>query len=132
MSRTLLNANQQRRLATSLRMLRHEIAAIASWPEVGRPGEPQLAIRALAARVVASVEALEASLGLPAERPVPVGRRLVATAAVWANRLVDLHSRALKPYGRVHPELAGALDPKLDELVGLLEKLAEAGQRLPR
>lgn len=132
MSRTLLNANQQRRLATGLRMLRHEISAIAAWPEVGRPGEPQQTIRAQAARIIAGVEALEASLGLPAERPVPLGRRLVATAEVWANRLVDLHARALRPYGKVHPELGGALDPKLDELVGLLEELADAGQRLPR
>ncbi len=56
----------------------------------------------------------------------------MAAAAVWANRLANLHARALKPYGQVQPELAGGLAPKLDELVGLLEKLAEAGQRLPR
>lgn len=56
----------------------------------------------------------------------------MAAAAVRANRPANLHARALKPYGKVRPERAGGLAPKLDELVGLLEKLAEAGQRLPR
>jgi hypothetical protein len=31
----------------------------------------------------------------------------------------------------VHPELAGALDGRLDELIGMLEELAQAGTRLP-
>jgi hypothetical protein len=127
----LVNANQQRRLATGLRMLRHDVGAIASWPELGRTGPAQDAIRALVARIIPAVEALEASLGLPAERPVPPGRRLSAVAEVWANRLADLHARNLRPYGKVHPDLAGALDAKLDELIGLLEELADAGARLP-
>jgi hypothetical protein len=127
----LLNANQQRRLATSLRMLRHDLGAVGSWPEMGRPGESQDAIRALVGRILPAVEALEAALGLPAERAVPAGRRLSAMAEVWANRLEDLHARSLRPYGKVHPDLAGALDGKLDELVGLLEELADAGARLP-
>ncbi len=130
-ARGLLNANQQRRLATSLRMLRHEVGAVGSWPEVARPGEAPEAIRALVGRIVPAVEALEASLGLPAERPVPPARRLAAVAEVWANRLEDLHARQLKPYGKVHPELAGALDARLDELIGLLEELADAAGGLP-
>jgi len=127
----LLNANQQRRLATGLRMLRHDVAAVAAWPEVAGPGQAQEAIRALVARIVPAVEALEAALGLPAERPVPAGRRLSAVAEVWASRLEDLHARKLRPYGKVHPDLAAALDGKLDELIGLLEELADAGARLP-
>lgn len=127
----LVNANQQRRLATGLRMLRHDVAALGSMPEVARPGEAAEAIRALAGRIVPAVEALEASLGLPAERPVPAGRRVAAVADVWANRLADLHARNLKAYGRVHPELAAVLDERLDALVELLEELARAGARLP-
>jgi len=127
----LVNANQQRRLATGLRMLRHDVGALASWPEVARPGEVAQAIRALAARIGPAVEALEASLGLPAERPVPAGRRVVAVAEVWANRLADLHARNLRAYGKVHPDLAAVLDGRLDELIGLLEELAQAGTRLP-
>lgn len=127
----LLNANQVRRLGTSLRMLRHDMAAVAAWPEVARPGEAQEAIRALAVRIVPAVEALETSLGLPAERPIPPGRRLAAVAETWATRLEDLHAKGLRPYGRVHPDLAGALDPKLDELIRLLEELAEAAGSLP-
>jgi hypothetical protein len=128
--RGLLNANQQRRLATSLRMLRDDLAAVAAWPEVARPGEAQAAIRTLVERIVPAVEALETSLGLPAERPLPPGRRLAAVAEVWANRLEDLHARHLRPYGKVHADLAGALDGKLDLLIDLLEELAEAAGRL--
>jgi len=127
----LVNANQQRRLATGLRMLRHDVAALASWPEVERPGEAAQAIRLLAARIGPAVEALEASLGLPAERPVPAGRRVAAVAEVWASRLADLHARSLRAYGKVHPDLAAALDGRLDEIIGLLEELAQAGIRLP-
>jgi hypothetical protein len=130
-ARLLLNANQQRRLGTGLRMLRHDLAAVASWPEVARAGEPQQAIRDLVSRLVPAVESLEASLGLPAEWPVPPGRRVGAIAAVWANRLEDLHAKGLRPYGKVHPDLAGVLDAKLDGLIGLLEELADAAARLP-
>jgi hypothetical protein len=129
--RGLLNANQQRRLGTSLRMLRHDVAAVASWPELVRPGEAREAIRALVARLVPAVESLEATLDLPAERPVPAARRLTAVAEVWANRLEDLHARGLRPYGKVHPDLAGVLDAKLDALIVLLEELADAAARLP-
>ena len=129
--RGLLNANQQRRLATSLRMLRHEVGAVAAWPEVARAGETPEAIRSLIARIVPAVQGLEASLGLPAERPVPPGRRLSAVAEVWANRLEDLHARQLRPYGKVHPDLAGVLDARLEELMGLLENLADLAGRLP-
>ncbi len=127
----LLNANQTRRLATGLRLLRHDLAAVAAWPDVARPGEAQAAIRALTARILAAAEALEASFALPAERPIPAGRRLAAVAETWANRLQDLHARGLKAYGRVHPDLPGALDAKLDGLIRLLEELADEGARLP-
>ena len=129
--RGLLNANQQRRLGTSLRMLRRDVEAVASWAEVQRAGAAPEAIRALVARIVPAVEALEASLALPAERPVPAARRLASLAEVWVNRLEDLHARHLKPYGKVHPDLAGALDARLDELMALLEGLADAAARLP-
>jgi hypothetical protein len=129
--RGLLNANQQRRLGTSLRMLRHDVAAVASWPELARPGEAREAIRVFVARLVPAVESLESTLELPAERPVPAARRLAAMAEVWANRLEDLHARGLRPYGKVHPDLAGVLDAKLDALIVLLEELADAAARLP-
>jgi len=130
-SRSPLNANQERRLGIGLRMLRQEMAAIASWPEMERAGEPYGEIRGLLERLRAAVASLEASLGLPSERPIPTGRRLAATAEVWATRMVDLHARHLRAYGKVHPELASVLDPRLDELIGLLDALGEAGLRLP-
>ena len=112
-------------------MLRHDVAAVAAWPEVARPGEVQDAIRVLAGRIVPAVEAIEARFGLPPERPVPAGRRLSAVAEVWMNRLEDLHARGLRPYGKVHAELAGVLDGSLDELIALLGELAEAAAHLP-
>lgn len=127
----LLNANQVRRLATSLRMLRHDVGAVAAWPEVAAGGPEPEAVRALAARIVPAVEAIELELALPAERPVPAARRLSAMAEVWMNRLEDLHARGLRPYGKVHAELAGVLDGPLDELIALLEELAQAAGRLP-
>ncbi len=112
-------------------MLRHDVAAVAAWPEVARPGEAQDAVRRLVARIVPAVESLEAALGLPAERPLPAGRRLAAVAETWATRLEDLHAGKLRPYGKVHPDLAGALDARLAALTGMLEELADAAARLP-
>ena len=129
--RGLLNGNQQRRLATSLRLLRQEMTAVGTWPDLTHAGEVPKTVRDLIARILPAVEALELALGLPAERPVPPGRRLAAVAEVWATRLEDLHARHLRPYGKVHAELAGALDGRLDELVGMLEELADAAGRLP-
>lgn len=112
-------------------MLRQDTEAVASWPELERPGEPYDEIRGLLERLRLAVASLEATLGLPSERPIPAGRRLAAMAEVWATRMVDLHARRLRAYGRVYPELAPVLDPKLDELIGLLDALGEAGLRLP-
>ena len=36
MDRTLLNPNQQRRVATHLRLLREDLQDVASWPELAR------------------------------------------------------------------------------------------------
>jgi len=131
MSRSLLNANQQRRVATSLRLLRQDLASAALWPELRSDEAPQRSVRELVGRVREAVVSAEAALGLPAERPIPAARRLGAMAEVWANRLADLRSHALKTHGRVHPELGAVLDPKLREIAGLLDELREAAARLP-
>ena len=131
MDRPLLNANQQRRVATHLRMLREDVNDVASWPELGRPGAPYDALRTVIARLGAAVDALGRQLALPPHDPPPLRRRVQATAEVWASSMEDVKARHLKAYGRVHPELAATLDPRVDELVTLLQQLADLADGLP-
>ncbi len=131
MDRPLLNANQQRRVATHLRMLREDVDDVAGWPELRRPGEPYDGLRAVIARLDAAVDALGRLLALPAHDAPPLRRRVQATAEVWASSMEDVKARHLKAYGRVHPELADTLDPRVDELVTLLQQMADLAGRLP-
>ena len=131
MDRRLLNSNQQRRVVTHLRLLQEDLEDIASWPELSRPGEPYAAILEIIAQLRGSVEALRASLALPSDEGPPLRRRVMATAEVWASSMEDVKARHLKAYGHVHPELAGVLDPRMDELVRLLQKMADLANRLP-
>lgn len=131
MDRPLLNRNQQRRVVTHLRLLEEDLKDIASWPELARPGDPYAALREVIAQLRDSVGALRAGLGLPADEAPPLRRRVMATAEVWASSMEDVKARHLKAYGHVHPDLAGALDPKMDGIVRLLQKLAHLANRLP-
>jgi len=129
--RPLLNANQQRRLGTHLRMLREDLDDVAGWPELSRPGEPYASLRAVIARLAAAVASLGQSLALPAHDAPPLRRRVQATAEVWASGMEDVKARHLKAYGRVHPDLAGVLDPRVDEIVRMLQQMADLAGRLP-
>ena len=131
MDKRLLNSNQQRRVVTHLRLLQEDLEDIASWPELARPGDPYAAIREIIVQLRGSVEALRASLALPSDEGPPLRRRVMATAEVWASSMEDVKARQLKGYGHVHPDLAKVLDPKMDEVVRLLQKLADLANRLP-
>ena len=131
MNRPLLNANQQRRIATHLRMLREDLEDVAAWPELGRPGEPYQALRDVIARLGEAVTALGRALALPTHEAPPLRRRVQATAEVWASSMEDVKARHLKAYGRVHPDLPEMLDPRLDEIVALLQRMADLSDRLP-
>ncbi|HTT69371.1 MAG TPA: hypothetical protein VMF70_15210 [Gemmatimonadales bacterium] len=131
MDRGLLNANQQRRVATHLRLLAEDCADLAGWPELQRPGEPYASLRALIGRLAEAVAALGRSLDLPAHQAPPLRRRVMATAEVWASSMEDVKSRHLKAYGRVHPELGRELDPRVDEIVAMLREVADLADRLP-
>ena len=131
MDRSLLNANQQRRIATHLRLLREDLEDVGAWPELGRPGEPYDALRAVIARLGEAVATLGRELALPSHEAPPLRRRVQATAEVWASSMEDLKARHLKAYGRVHPDLSQLLDPRVDEIVTLLERLADLSDRLP-
>jgi hypothetical protein len=129
--RTLLNPNQQRRVATHLRLLREDLQDVASWPELARDGAPYEALRAVMARLQAAIAALGDSLELPAHRPPPLRRRVMATAEVWESSIEDVKAKHLGAYGRVHPGLAAVLDPRADEIVRMLQEMSELASRLP-
>jgi hypothetical protein len=126
-----LNANQQRRIATHLRMLREDLEDVSAWPELRRPGEPYEGLRTVIARLGEAVAALGSALALPTHDAPPLRRRVQATAEVWASSMEDVKARHLKAYGRVHPDLAALLDPRLDEIVAQLERMADLADRLP-
>jgi len=129
--RPLLNANQQRRVATHLRLLREDLEDVASWPELARPGEPYASLRGSITRLLDVVADLARRLGLPAHQPPPLRRRVQAVGEVWASSLEDIKARHLRGYGEVHPGLAEVLDPRADELVRRLQELAALAARLP-
>ena len=126
-----MNANQQRRVGTHLRMLREDLEDVAGWPELRRPGEPYASLRAVIARLDDAVASLGRALALPAHDAPPLRRRVQATAEVWASGMEDVKARHLKAYGRVHPDLSDALDPRVDEIVRLLQQMADLSGRLP-
>ncbi len=131
MASPLLNANQRRRVSTHVRLLLEDLEKIPAMPEFARSGEPYGAIREAVVELQSAVEALRAELALPAYAPPSLRRRVMATAEVWAISMEDLKARSLRGYGQVHPDLAKALDPRLDDIVGRLQRLAALADRLP-
>jgi len=127
----LLNANQRHRVATHLRLLREDLEEIAAWPELGREGELYNSIRDVVRGLHGAIESLRAALALPADKPPPLRRRVMATAEVWATSMEDLKARRLVAYGRLHPGLSKVLDPPLDDIVRQLQRLADLANRLP-
>jgi hypothetical protein len=131
MADPLLNPNQRRRIATHLRLLREDLAEVASWPELARPGEPYAAIRETIAGLLVAVQDLQEALALPVDQGVPLRRRVMATAEVWAISAEDMKARNLGGYGRVHPDLGGVLDGRVDEIARRLRRLAGLASALP-
>lgn len=131
MSMNLLNANQQRRLATHLRLLVSDLDTLAEIPDLGR-AQPEFArVRAALANARDAAQGLQSGLELPADPSPSLRRRVAAVAEVWAARVEDLVARRLAAYGAVHPDLAARLDPNVEQLRLRLEELADAATRLP-
>lgn len=131
MSMDLLNANQQRRLATHLRLLVSDLNTLAETPDLDR-GEPPFArVREALASAHDAAYEIQSRLGLPAEPSPSLRRRVSAVAEVWAARVEDLIARRLTAYGAVHPDLAAVLDPGVEHLRRRLEHLAAAAAHLP-
>ena len=131
MSAGLLTHNQERRLATHLRLLLDDLDALAALPDLSRSGEAGRRVVGLLDETRAAARELRHALGLPEEQGTQPARRVVATAEVWAVRVEDLRARRLGAYGEVHPDLGATLDPRLDHLRRSLVALAEAATGLP-
>lgn len=131
MSVGLLSHNQERRLVTHLRLLLDDLDALAMLPELSHSGEAGRRVLGLLDETRAAARELRSALGLPEEQGAHPGRRVVATAEVWAVRMDDLRARRLRAYGEVHPDLGATLDPRLDQLRRALVALAEAATGLP-
>ncbi len=128
---TLLNDNQERRLATHLRLLASDLETLAQSAELQTTGPPYARVREAIAAAHQAAERMRETLALPADRAPSLKRRIAAVAEVWAVRMEDLRARRLKSYGAVHPELAPRLDPRVDEVRRALEALADAAVALP-
>jgi len=128
---TLLNENQERRLATHLRLLASDLETLAQSAEVRAVGPAYARVREAIAAARQAAERLREALALPADRAPSLKRRIAAVAEVWAVRMEDLRARRLKSYGAVHPELAPRLDPRVEEARRALEALADAAIALP-
>jgi len=131
MSMDLLNADQQRRLATHLRLLVSDLDTLAEAPDL-QPDEPAFArVREALGSARDAAHEIQSHLGLPAEPSPSLSRRVSAVAEVWAARVEDLLARRLTAYGAVHPDLGALLDPGMEHLRRRLEHLADAAAQLP-
>ena len=126
-----MNANQQRRVGTHLRLLGEDLEDVAGWRELHRPGEPYDALRAIIARLRDAVASATDALALPAHEAPALRRRVQAIAEVWASSMEDVKARHLKAYGRVDPGVAVTLDPQVDAIVAQLRRMADLAGRLP-
>jgi hypothetical protein len=131
MGEPLLNANQKRRVATILRLLKENLEEVRSWREMERPGEPYATIRGSVDEILASVEEVRTVLALPAHQPPSLSRRVGATAEVWAISAEDMRAASLRGYGKVHPDLGRVLDGRVDAIVQQLRSLAALAGGLP-
>jgi len=131
MSVNLLSDNQRRRLGTHLGLLVSDLETLAESPELERDGAACVGVRDAIAAARRAADQMRAALSLPTDRAPGLRRRVAAVAEVWAARIEDLRARRLSGYGAVHPDLAGRLDPRVEEVRARLEALAAAAARLP-
>lgn len=127
----LLNADQERRLATHLGLLLADLDALIRLPELMREGPDYERVRSSLRTTRAAVEHVREDLALPVDTRPALKRRVGAVAEVWAARVEDLRSRRLMAYGDVHPDLTRVLDLHVARVRRALEVLAGAVTTLP-
>ena len=127
----LLNANQERRVHTHLRLLVEDLDALTRLSVLASDRPGAASVRDRLAQAHAAAESTRQTLGLPADEKPDERRHIGAVAEVWAARVEDLRAHRLRAYGAVHPDLAALLDPLLERLRRALEALADAAAGLP-
>ena len=121
----LLNHNQARHLGTVLGMLLEQLAELAAALPPAPWADPvRAALHAAGPRVRRLMQRLD--LALPEQ--TPPRQRLLAYTGARLARQHDLRAAKLAGYGPVAGELAGALDPALDEIARALERVARRAQ----
>jgi len=100
----------------------------------GAPSEAaRQTIRTLISEILRGLERIRLDLGLP-QRQIEVGRLLAAHhSRMWVT-LQETHAASLRGYGAVPDELAAYLEPRVDELLGLVASLRgaiESGTKPP-
>src|SRR6266704_663013 len=110
---TLLNDNQERRLATHLRLLASDLETLAQSAELQTTGPPYARVREAIAAAHQAAERMRETLALPADRAPSLKRRIAAVAEVWAVRMEDLRARRLKSWRTPPWRCPGATDDRL-------------------
>jgi hypothetical protein len=131
MSKSLLNTNQTRHVATHVHLLLDDVAQLGQLPELEQPCGAYRKLRDALDEVETAAQEMVAALDLPQRRARGARPRVIAAANVWATRIYELNAKRLGAYGPVHHELAGRLDRLVTDLRQRLIELGEAALALP-
>ena len=129
--RLALTDAQRAHLRTVLGRLMLESRTMAAWvaDQGFAPGVAEALARDLAA-IRERVQELAGRLGVPLDRDrIDPARKLRGWAAVWWSTVLDCRPQALTGYGRVDPELARFLEPRVSELAAVLMRIRSLAER---
>lgn len=129
----LTNA-QRDHLRVMVRMLAKESREwIEGWERRGFPEEEGGDLRQSLEAVLETAEAAASRLGvdLAASDEHPE-RELSAWASAWWSTVLSSRPAALRAYGAVDPSVPPVLGPIVEDLAGLLLRLANRASNLPR
>ncbi len=89
------------------------------------PDETRRTIRTLIAEILQRIARIRFDLGLP-QRQIEIDKMLAAhLSQVWVT-LHETNAHSLRGYGRVPDELSAYLEPRVEELLGLVTNLRSA------
>ncbi|MCA1816545.1 MAG: hypothetical protein LC746_09100 [Acidobacteria bacterium] len=136
---SVLNENQRRALSTRLGMIERHLCDVerlaAGEPTRGAvfqvtndlTEEQKSAVLSLTGEARGIISELRDRFGLEARRE-DVRRLLFGLFSVLWAILEDTHAAKLEGFGGVSPELSRLLDPKLDELIEVFERIRAAAK----
>jgi hypothetical protein len=135
-SSVTLNPDQQRAVASALRLLEERLVIIEGVMERPDSGilyrrdrasfgrERQARIEATVAELRATVRAVAEAFDLPREEQDPV-RKIIGLLAISWESVGQIDVRRLAGYGAVDPGLRKTLNPMIERLMELISKLEE-------